>query len=82
MFEYVAALVGMQQVDEVLLAKAQAKENTQVQIVQTTSPNFSLICSTKENKKMRECLDAKFRLSDKTPDPYADMWDPNWINRP
>jgi len=79
MFEYVAALVGMQQVDEILLAKSQAKETNRAQIVQTAPLN---VCSYKDNVKIKECLKAKFKVFEKTPDPYADMWDPNWINRP
>ena len=79
MFEYVATLVGMQQVDEVLLAKAQAKETNRAQIVQTAP--FST-CSYKDDVKIKECLKAKFKFLEKTPDPYDDMWDPNWINRP
>ena len=79
MLEYVAALVGMQQVDEVLLAKFQAKENNRTQIIQTFPTN---ICSYKDHKKIKECLDAKFNLQEKTPDFYQDMWNKDWINSP
>ena len=79
MFEYVATLIGMQQVDEVLLAKAQAKETHRAQIVQTAPFNT---CSYKDNMKTKECLNAKFKFLGKTPDPYDDMWDPNWVNKP
>ena len=79
MFEYVATLVGMQQVDEVLLAKAQAKETNRAQIVQTAPIN---LCSYKDDLKIKECLKAKFKFLEKTSDPYDDMWDPNWVNKP
>ena len=79
MFEYVATLVGMQQVDEVLMAKAQAKENNRAQIVQIVP---TILCSYKDDTKIKECLKAKFKFLEKTPDPYTDMWDPNWINKP
>jgi len=79
MFEYVVTLVGMQQVDEVLLAKAHAKETNRAQIVQTAPFNT---CSYKDNVKIKECLKAKFKFFEKTPDPYDDMWDPNWVNKP
>ena len=79
MFEYVATLVGMQQVDEVLLAKAQAKETNRAQIVQTAPLN---ICSYKDDIKIKECLKAKFKVLEKTPDPYADLWDKDWVNKP
>ena len=79
MFEYVATLVGMQQVDEVLLAKAQAKETNRTQIIQTAP--FST-CSYKDDVKIKECLKAKFKFLEKTPDPYDDMWDRDWVNKP
>lgn len=79
MFEYVATLIGMQQVDEVLIAKSQAKENNRAQIVQTAPFNT---CSYKDDVKIKECLKAKFKFLEKIPDPYQEMWDPDWINRP
>ena len=78
MFEYIATLVGMQQVDEILMAKVQAKETNRTQIVQTAPPNT---CSYKDYKKTKECFDTKSKRQEKTPDPYQDMWDPNWINK-
>jgi hypothetical protein len=36
-----------------------------------------LICRYKDPKKLRACLDAK---SKNDPDPYQDMWDPNWVS--
>lgn len=79
MFEYVATLIGMQQVDEVLIAKSQAKETNRPQIVQTAPFNT---CSYKDDVKIKECLKAKFKFLEKIPDPYQEMWDPDWINRP
>ena len=79
MLEYIATVVSMQQVDEVLLAKAQAKETNRPQIIQT-SPLTT--CSYKDDVKIKECLNAKFKFLEKTPDPYDDMWDPNWVNKP
>jgi hypothetical protein len=35
------------------------------------------VCRFKDTKKIRACLDAKFK---NTPDPYQDMWDPNWVS--
>ena len=46
--------------------------------VQTVPPKEQL-CSYKDPNKLRECLDAKFK-DDR--DPYADMWDKNWVNKP
>ena len=35
------------------------------------------MCRFKEPKRVRACLDRKFQ---NTPDPYQDMWDPNWVS--
>lgn len=79
MFEYIATLVTMQQVDEVLLAKAQAKETNKGPVVKTAPLST---CSYKDHMKTKECLKAKFKFPEPTPDPYDDMWDPNWIKKP
>jgi hypothetical protein len=34
------------------------------------------------NRAIRLRIEKKFADMDKTPDPYADMWDKNWINKP
>ena len=34
-------------------------------------------CKYKEPKRVRACLDRKMQ---DTPDPYQDMWDPNWVS--
>ena len=81
MFEYIATLVGMHEVDSALLAKAQAKETNKSAIVQIATPDLSAPCNYKDPKKIQECLTAKFKLYDKTPDPYQDMWDKDWINK-
>ena len=81
MFEYIATLVGMHEVDSALLAKAQAKETNKYAIVQMATPDLSALCNYRDPKKINECLNAKFKLYDKTPDPYADMWDKDWINK-
>lgn len=35
------------------------------------------MCRFKDTKKIRECLERKMRPE---PDPYAAMWDPNWVS--
>ena len=37
----------------------------------------ALSCRYKDPKRMQACLDRKMQ---NTPDPYMDMWDPNWIS--
>jgi hypothetical protein len=82
MFEYIATLVGMHEVDSALLAKAQAKESNKSAIVQMATPDLSALCNYKDPNKIQECLTAKFKLQEKTLDPYQDMWDKDWINKP
>ncbi len=81
MFEYIATLVGMHETDKILMAEAQAKETSKPAIVQLATPNLSAPCNYRDHKKINECLVTKFKLLDKTPDPYADMWDKDWINK-
>ena len=82
MFEYIATLVGMQQTDQILLAEAQAKESNKTAIVQMSIQNPNQLCMHKDLKKIKECFNAKSKLQEKISDPYQDMWDPNWINKP
>jgi hypothetical protein len=35
-----------------------------------------------QNQAVRKRLEKKFADMDKIPDPHADMWDKNWINKP
>jgi GTP-sensing pleiotropic transcriptional regulator CodY len=81
MFEYVATLIGMQQTDQILLAEAQAKESNKTAIVQMAVQNSDQPCSYKDHKKIKECFNAKSKLQEKTPDPYQDMWDRDWVNK-
>ncbi len=81
MFEYIATLIGMHETDKILLAEAQAKEANKTTIVQMSVQNPDQLCSYKDPKKIKECFDAKSKLQDKTPDPYQDMWDKDWINK-
>jgi hypothetical protein len=34
------------------------------------------------NRTIRLRIEKRFAELDKIPDPYADMWDPTWINKP
>ena len=76
MLEYLGTLFGMHEVDGIISsAEAAEKRPKQVQTVP-----FIQTCSFKDIDKIRECLDRKFK-DDNKPDPHADMWDPNWINK-
>ena len=82
MFEYLATLIGMHETDKILLAEAQAKESNKTAIVQMAVQNPDQSCSYKDHKKIKECFNAKSKLQEKILDPYQDMWDKDWINKP
>ncbi len=35
------------------------------------------VCKYRDPQKLRQCLNAKMQPE---PDPYAQMWDPNWVS--
>jgi hypothetical protein len=71
MIDFIASVAGMFFTNEALAAEKKPQP-APVIVVQTAQ------CKFKDPAKIRECLDAKFK-DDR--DPYADMWDQNWINR-
>lgn len=40
-------------------------------------PQLQQQCRHKDPQKLRQCLDLKMQQQ---PDPYAAMWDPNWVS--
>ena len=44
-------------------------------IPQMQSP--AAVCRYRDPQKLRQCLNAKMQPE---PDPYAAMWDPNWVS--
>ena len=44
-------------------------------IPQMLSP--AAVCRYRDPQKLRQCLNAKMQPQ---PDPYAAMWDPNWVS--
>jgi hypothetical protein len=71
MIDFIASVAGMFFTNEALAAEKKTVP-TPVVIEQTVQ------CKFKDPAKIRECLAAKFKDAS---DPYADMWDQNWINR-
>ena len=80
MFEYLGALIGMHFADAGM-PTADAAEKQQVKVVQSAKP--APRWSTRDAKFQQ--IHKRFERqqeADKIPDPYADMWDPNWIKKP
>jgi hypothetical protein len=76
MFEYLATVLGMHEVDGFISSvEAAEKRPKQVQ----SAPSIEQLCSYKDPNKLRECLNAKFKDDKET---RPEMWDKDWINKP
>ena len=83
MFEYLGALIGMHQVDGII-SSAQAEQSSQKsQVVQIGAPRPGYrVPRDQRFEVIRKRFEQQREADKNTPDPYADMWDPNWINKP
>ena len=80
MFEYLGALFGMHQVDGII-SSAQAKESQKPQVVQMGPPRPAYrVPRDQRFEAIRKRFEQQREADKNTPDPYADMWNPNWIN--
>ena len=80
MLEYIATLIGMHTVDVITPANA---EETKPAVVQQAQPRPQLrVPRDQRHESIRKRFEQQLKDDGKTPDPYADMWDPNWINKP
>jgi hypothetical protein len=77
MLEYVGALLGMHEIDG-MISSVEAAEKRPKQI-QTAPPPKEQLCSYKDNDKIRDCLDRKFKDDREN---HPEMWDKDWINNP
>ena len=74
--EVIGSIVGMFTANG-MINSAQAEESLQKsQVVQMgpPRPGYRVEAIRKRFEQQQE--------ADKIPDPYADMWDPNWIKKP
>jgi len=83
MFEYLGALFGMHQVDG-LISSAQAEDSSQKpQVVQMGAPRPAYRVSREQRFEIiRKRFERQLEADKNTPDPHADMWDKDWINKP
>ena len=81
MLEYLGALFGMHQVDG-LISSAQAEEPPKPAVVQTVQPRpVYRVPRDQRIETIRKRFEQQLKDDEKILDPYADMWDPNWINK-
>ena len=83
MFEYLGALFGMHQVDG-LISSAQAEDSSQKpQVVQMGAPRpVYRVPRDQRIENIRKRFEQQREADKNTPDPHADMWDKDWINKP
>ena len=81
MLEYLGALFGMHQADSII-SSAQAEETPPAIIRQTKEPRpVYRVPREQRFEAMKKRFDQQQKDDKNTPDPYADMWDPDWINK-
>ena len=83
MFEYIGTLLGMHSADGII-SSAQAEESSQKpQVVQMGQPRpVYRVPREQRFEIIRKRFERQLEADKNTPDPHADMWDPNWINKP
>ena len=83
MFEYLATVLGMHQADGII-SSAQAEESSQKPQVVQTAPHRPVYRVPRDQRfeAIRKRFERQLEEDKNTPDPHADMWDPNWINKP
>jgi hypothetical protein len=83
MFEYLGTLIGMHQVDGII-SSAQAEQSSQKsQVVQNGPPRPGYrVPRDQRIEAIRKRFEQQREADKNTPDPYADMWDKDWINKP
>ena len=82
MFEYLATLIGMHSADG-MISSAQAEESSQKsQIVQMGPPRPAYrVPRDQRFEAIRKRFERQLEADKTTPDPHADMWDKDWINK-
>ena len=82
MLEYLGALLGMHEVDG-LISSANAEETQKPSVVQMGPPRpFFRVTRDQKIEAIRKRFEQQLKDDEKAIDPHADMWDPNWINKP
>ena len=82
MFEYLGTLIGMHQVDGII-SSAQAEESQKPQVVQMGQPRPAYrVPRDQRFEAIRKRFERQLEADKNTPDPHADMWDKDWINKP
>ena len=82
MFEYIGALLGMHQIDG-MISSVQAEEPPKPAIVQTAQSRPAYrVPRDQRIENIRKRFERQREADKNTPDPHADMWDKDWINKP
>jgi hypothetical protein len=82
MFEYLGTLIGMHQVDGIISSAEAAETPPKPAVVQMGPPRpVYRVPRDQRFEVIRKRFDRQLEEDKNTPDPYVDMWDPNWINK-
>ena len=81
--EVISSIVGMFTADG-MIHSAQAEESSQKpQVVQMGQPRpVYRVPREQRFEAIRKRFERQSEEDKNTPDPHADMWDPDWINKP
>ena len=83
MFEYLGALLGMHEVDGIISSARAEEQSSKPQVVQTAlaRPVYR-VPRDQRFEVIRKRFERQLEEDKNTPDPHADMWDKDWINKP
>ena len=80
MFEYLGTLIGMHLADAGM-STAEAAEKQQIKVVQSAKPAPRWSTRDAKFQQIRRHFERQLEEDKNTPDPHADMWDKDWINK-
>lgn len=82
MLEYLGTLLGLHQVDSII-STAQAEETPPAIVRQTKEPRpVYRVPREQRFEAIRKRFEQQRKDDEKTPDPYQEMWDKDWVNKP
>jgi hypothetical protein len=81
MFEYLGTIIGMH-IADAGMSTAEATEKQQVKVVQSAKPAPRWFTRDAKFQQIRKRFEQQLEEDKNTPDPHADMCDPDWINKP
>jgi hypothetical protein len=83
MFEYLATIIGMHSADGIISSVQAEESSKKSQVVQMGAPRPGYrVPRDQRIEAIRKRFEQQSEADKTTPDPHADMWDKDWINKP